>query len=156
MVQSWVLEIFSGCLLSSDDLVSSHCFQYHLHAGNSQIYISSPDVYFELQTSSSLLDKSSWVNHTYCKLKIPKLNSHSSSKPAFLTVSSISINRTPSFLFLRLDTLESFFFFHLYLTFMKQQIILTSPAESIPKPTTLHHHLNANHIFPDLDYCNGS
>lgn len=69
------------------DLGESHSFQYHLHAGNSQIYISSPDVFFEHQTSSSLLDKSTWTNHTHCKLKIPKLNSRSSSKSAFLQFS---------------------------------------------------------------------
>lgn len=69
--------------------------------------------------SSSVLDKLTWIDHMHCQFEIPKLNSYSSSKPAFLTVFPTSRNRTGSFLFLRLNSPESSFsFFHSHLKFM--------------------------------------
>lgn len=118
-----------------------------LCAGACHIHFPAQVSFMELRTSSSLLDKSPWINHTPHKLKISKLNPHSSSKPVFLMVSPVSKNRTRS-LVLRFKHWGSSspFFFYSHFTFIWWQITLTLPSVHVLEPPIGRYPLCPSHI----------
>lgn len=75
VISRWRFHVISVCIHSLDDLTQSYVSVYCLYAGNSQVYVSNPDLFpkFQSHISSCLLDIFTWTSNRHFKHIFPQI-----------------------------------------------------------------------------------